>query len=85
MKAYVYILKCADNTYYTGYTVDLTRRLKMHNDKKASKYTRGRVPVKYVYTHECEDKIQAQHFERKIKKFTKEKKEKLIQGLIDLD
>ncbi|WP_282926795.1 GIY-YIG nuclease family protein, partial [Helcococcus kunzii] len=48
MKAYVYILKCADDTYYTGYTVNLEKRLKMHNENKASKYTRGRTPVKYV-------------------------------------
>lgn len=85
MKAYVYILRCADDTYYTGYTVNLEKRLKMHNENKASKYTRGRTPVKYVFTHECKDKSQALKLECKIKKFTKSKKEKLIQGKFRLE
>ena len=46
---YVYILKCHDNTYYTGWTTDLLRRLKKHNDGTGAKYTRSRRPVKLVY------------------------------------
>lgn len=85
MKAYVYILKCSDNSYYTGYTVDLKKRIKLHNDKKASKYTRTRTPVSYVFTKECIDKIEAMKLEYKIKQLTRLQKEKLIQGIISLD
>ena len=57
---YVYILECADKTLYTGWTVDLDNRLKVHNAGKASKYTRGRLPVKLVYYEAHNDKISAQ-------------------------
>ena len=45
---YVYILKCRDDTYYTGYTVEVDRRLQEHQKGLASKYTRGRTPVELV-------------------------------------
>ena len=57
---YVYILKCADNTLYTGWTVDIEKRLKAHNAGKASKYTRGRLPVQLVYLESHQDKVSAQ-------------------------
>ena len=50
--SFVYILKCNDNTYYTGWTKDLLKRIKAHNNGKASKYTRGRLPVEYIYFEE---------------------------------
>ena len=49
---YVYILRCADGSLYTGITTDLTRRIRQHNDGTASRYTRSRRPVKLVY-HVC--------------------------------
>ena len=49
MKAFTYIVRCADGTLYTGYTTDIERRLNAHNSGKASKYTRGRLPVELVY------------------------------------
>ncbi|MFM1543936.1 GIY-YIG nuclease family protein, partial [Helcococcus ovis] len=63
MSNYVYILKCSDDSYYTGYTNNLENRIKKHNNKKASKYTRIRVPVKYVFIKKCIDKIEATKFE----------------------
>ncbi len=45
---YVYVLRCRDGSFYTGYTNDLKKRLVLHNNGKASKYTRGRLPVKIV-------------------------------------
>lgn len=49
----VYIVECSDHTYYTGYTNDLERRLKEHNEGiRGAKYTKGRRPVKLVYTRE---------------------------------
>lgn len=84
-KAYVYILKCNDNTLYTGYTTDLKKRLLNHNKGVASKYTRGRTPVEYVFTKEFENKNLAMSYESKIKKMTKIKKYKLINGEIKIE
>ncbi len=57
---YVYILECSDNSLYTGWTVNIDNRLKVHNEGKASKYTRARLPVKLVYLEEYNSKIEAQ-------------------------
>ena len=80
--SYVYILACNDDTLYTGWTVDLNRRVKTHNDGKASKYTRARLPVKLVYFENYEDKIQAQKREYAIKQLTRKEKLKLIEDFI---
>ncbi len=78
MKYYVYILNCSDNTYYTGITNNLSERIKVHNEGKASKYTRGRIPVKYVYIEEVLDKSEALKREMAIKKLPRPKKLDLI-------
>ncbi len=75
---YVYILKCSDDTYYTGYTTDLSGRLKKHNEGKASRYTRGRLPAEYVYWEEAESRSSALKREIDIKKMKRTAKEKLI-------
>ncbi|MDP5274154.1 GIY-YIG nuclease family protein [Chengkuizengella axinellae] len=75
---YVYILKCSDNTLYTGYTNDIERRVAVHNQGKASKYTRGRLPVEVVYYEECNTKSDALKREIEIKKLTKAEKLRLI-------
>lgn len=80
--SYVYILKCADDSLYTGYTNKPFLRLKNHNNGKASKYTRGRTPVKFLFLKAFPNKILATRFEYKIKKLTKAKKEALICGNI---
>lgn len=75
---YVYILKCKDNTLYTGWTNDLDKRLASHNNGKGAKYTRGRTPVELIY-YECLDtKEDALRREREIKKLDRERKLKLI-------
>ena len=79
-KHYVYILKCADGTYYTGYTTDQERRTQVHNSGKGAKYTRARRPVKLIYTEEYDDKTDAQRREYAIKQLTRAEKEKLING-----
>lgn len=79
MKHYIYILRCADGTYYTGYTTDVEERLRTHNEGRGAKYTRGRLPVKLVYTEEFEEKSHAMKREWEIKhRFSKEEKERLI-------
>ncbi len=75
---YVYILKCSDGTFYTGYTNSLERRLKFHNEGKASKYTRSRLPVELVYHESYELKSEAMSREAKIKQLAKEDKISLI-------
>ena len=77
---YVYILRCADNSLYTGITKDVTRREKEHNSKKggAAKYTRARQPVKVIYQETSENRSSATKREMAIKQLTKAKKEALI-------
>ncbi len=80
MKYFVYILKCSDNTLYTGITNDLINRLKTHNEGKASKYTRGRTPVCYSYIEQISNVGSALKRERSIKKLPKVKKLELIES-----
>lgn len=75
---YVYILRCRDDSLYTGYTVDLEKRLLTHNSGKASKYTRGRLPVELVYFEELPSKSEALKREYEIKQMERTKKLKLI-------
>lgn len=75
---YVYILECSDKTLYTGYTNCLKTRLKRHNIGIASKYTRGRRPVKIVYAENLPDKSAAMKREIEIKSLSRKKKIKLI-------
>lgn len=79
MSDYVYMLLCKDLSLYTGYTTDLDRRIKQHNEGKASKCTRARLPVEYVFYHECKDKSEALKMEIKIKSLTRERKIELIE------
>ena len=76
---YTYIIKCADSTLYTGWTNDITHRLKMHNEGKGAKYTRGRGPVELVYLEEFETKQEAMSREAKIKRLTRKEKLLLIE------
>lgn len=76
--SFVYILRCSDNSLYTGYTTDVKRRLAEHNRGQASKYTRGRRPVKCVYVEEMASKSEALKRELEIKKMSKSCKEELI-------
>ena len=64
---YCYILKCSDDSLYTGYTNDLEKRLKAHNEGSGAKYTRGRRPCSLVYFEEYESKEEAMHREWEIK------------------
>lgn len=76
---YIYILKCSDNTLYTGWTTDLAKRLRCHNSGKGAKYTRCRLPVEIVYSEELEDKSSALKRECEIKKLSRDKKLLLIE------
>lgn len=78
MSFYVYILRCADGTLYTGYTDDPERRLRVHNAGKGAKYTRSRRPVELVYRETLEDKSAALRREREIKRLNRAQKLNLI-------
>ena len=75
---YVYILKCADDTLYCGWTTDPDARLRAHNSGRDAKYTRSRLPVEMVYLEEFEDKHEALSREWHIKRMSREEKMKLI-------
>ena len=77
-KYFVYILRCKDNTYYCGYTDDLEKRLKCHNEGKGAKYTKGRGPCELIYSEEFEKKNEAMKREYAIKQLTRKEKEELI-------
>ncbi len=76
---FVYILKCADGTLYTGITTDLERRVSEHNDGKlGARYTRARRPVQLVYTASFLNRSEASVAEAQIKKLSRRKKQALI-------
>ncbi len=80
MKHYAYILECADGTFYCGYTNDLKKRIKTHNEGKGARYTRARLPVKYIYFEEFETKEAAMSREYHLKELTHAQKKKLSES-----
>ncbi|MFD2640062.1 GIY-YIG nuclease family protein [Piscibacillus salipiscarius] len=74
------MLRCCDQSLYTGYTNNLDNRLAKHLAGKASKYTRARLPVKIVYYEVFETKSEAMSREANIKKLPKKTKEEMIQS-----
>lgn len=78
MAYFVYILRCADKTLYTGTTGDLKKRLKDHNAGRGAKYTRGRKPVQLLYHKDCQTKSAALKEEHRIKKLSRLEKLNLV-------
>ena len=76
---YTYLLECADQTLYCGWTNDLEKRVKAHNAGAGAKYTKARRPVVLVYYEEFETKEEAMKREAAIKKLTRQEKKQLIQ------
>lgn len=77
---YVYILRCSTGDLYTGYTVDLKRRVELHNGGKASKFTRSRIPVRLVHSEKYSTKSEALKREISIKKMKRKEKLRLIKA-----
>ncbi len=72
----MYVVECADGSYYTGITTDMTRRLNEHNrTKRGAKYTRSRRPVRLIYFESHENRSEASRAEAAFKKLTRKKKE----------
>lgn len=75
---YLYILRCKDNTLYTGITTDVEKRLEAHRSGKGAKYTRGRAPLELVYRETCGNHSDALKREAEIKKLSRQTKELLV-------
>lgn len=79
MSYFVYILECADGTYYTGSTNNVEKRVLTHNTAKTgAKYTKARRPVKLVYEERCDSKGEALTRENQIKQLSRDQKKLLI-------
>jgi len=71
---FVYVLRCKDGSFYTGYTNDVEKRVATHNNGTASKYTRSRLPVKLVYHKQYSTKSEAMRAEAAFKRLTRNEK-----------
>ena len=80
MAFWVYLLRCADGSYYAGHTDDLDKRIGEHSTGVCGGYTATRLPVELVWNQECATRIEALGFERQIKGWSRAKKEALIRG-----
>ncbi len=78
MSWYLYIVRCGDDSLYSGVTLDVERRLSQHREGKGSKYLRGRGPLQVVYVQEFDSKGAALSAEIRIKKLPRDKKERLL-------
>ena len=81
---YLYILRCGDDTLYTGITTDVQRRLADHRAGKGAKYTRGRTPLELVYEEKCGTHSDALRREYAVKALKRLDKEKLFQDMKDV-
>lgn len=77
----VYILECADGSWYTGWTNQLEKRLLAHHNGTASKYTRAKLPVRLMVEIRCHSPNQARSIEYRFKKLTRKKKEQYIENV----
>ena len=82
-KGFMYILKCADDSYYTGSTVNLELRLAQHQNGEAANHTRKRLPVVLVYYEEYQNIADAFYREKQVQGWSRKKKEALIENRPD--
>ena len=75
---FVYIVRCSDNSLYTGIAIDVEARITQHNNGKGAKYTRSRRPVELVYTESLSEKGDALRREIQIKKMSPQQKRNLV-------
>ena len=80
MSFWVYILKCADGSYYTGHTDNLEKRISEHQAGITEGYTSTRLPIRLVFSQECPTRLEALASERQIKGWSRKKKEAMIRG-----
>ncbi len=80
MSSWVYLLRCADNSYYTGHTDDLEKRVVAHQTGEIEGYTSTRLPLTLVFSDEFRTREEALACERQIKGWSRKKKEAMIRG-----
>jgi putative endonuclease len=78
--AYVYLLRCADQTLYCGWSTDPERRLEEHQAGTASRYTRSRRPLELVWMSSCSSRSEAMRREAAIKRLSADEKRALVRG-----
>ncbi len=83
--AVVYIVECADGSFYTGATKNLEKRIQVHNEGKGAKYTRARLPVRLVYSEILEDYNAALRREKALQKLSRREKKSLIEQKMSLN
>jgi putative endonuclease len=83
---WLYMIRCADNSLYTGITIDVDRRFAEHQaqGKKSAKYLRGKGPLELVFTTPVGTKSEASRLEVRVKGCSKRVKERIILGLVDV-
>ena len=77
-KHYAYMLRCADNSFYIGYTNNLENRIKMHSSGRGAKYTRARLPIELIYYEEYDSKTEAMSREASLKSLNRRQKINLL-------
>jgi putative endonuclease len=77
---YVYVLECADGTFYTGYTTDPERRVREHDAGEGAKYTRGRTPVELRHVERFDSRSAAMSREYELKGLSRRAKKRLVEG-----
>ena len=77
---WIYVIECADGSFYTGYTTDVERRVREHDRGEGAKYTRGRTPVELVHAERFESKSAAMSREYEVKQLTRREKERLVES-----
>jgi len=83
MEGYMYMLRCCDDTYYAGSTIDLEGRVQDHMDDKGSNYTRKRLPVSLAYHEKYSTIKEAYYREKQVQKWTFKKKHALVEGRLE--
>lgn len=83
MSGFVYILECADGSYYVGSTTDLSRRIQEHKDGMGGEYTRKRLPIRLVYAEEFPTIAEAYQREKQLQGWGRKKRKALIEGRLE--
>ncbi len=77
---HLYMVRCADDTIYTGISIDVSSRVTKHNSGRGAKYTQARLPVRLIYSESQPDRISAMKREIQVKRWNRKMKEKLAKG-----
>jgi putative endonuclease len=82
---YLYLVRCADGSLYTGISTDVERRVAAHGHDRGARRLRGRGPLELVYSTPVGDRARAQRLEYRVKRLDRRRKLALIEGRLDVD